>query len=110
MKTCMALAFGVVLAQTAHAQESGNSYPADMAGVVLADVPGSDLCQLDGNPVMTAAGQALITAEIEGRPVVCDVVPALQATNLAFIAPIAAVTLLAGLAAGGDGGGTSDTQ
>jgi hypothetical protein len=114
MKVCMALAVGVTLAQAASAQEAnnqgGNSYPADMAGVIMADVPESDLCQLDGNPVLTADGQALVTAEIEGRPVLCGALPVLGATNLAFIAPVAGVALLAAIAAGGDGGGTGSTN
>jgi hypothetical protein len=76
----------------------------------MADVPESDLCQLDGNPVLTADGQALVTAEIEGRPVLCGALPVLGATNLAFIAPVAGVALLAAIAAGGDGGGTGSTN
>ncbi len=114
MKMCMTLAVGVSLAQAASAQEAndmgGNSYPADLVGVIMADVPESDLCQLDGNPVLTAEAQALVTAEIEGRPVLCGAPMMLGATNLAFIAPVAGVTLLAAIAAGGDGGGTGSTN
>lgn len=106
----VAAASCVTLASVASAQ---NSYPADMSGVDMAAVPATDLCQLDGNEAVTEAGQALVSAEILERGLICDGLVGLGATNLGVIVPVAATTLLVGLAAaagGGTNGTTSDTQ
>jgi hypothetical protein len=96
-------------AQTANNQ-GGASYPASMAGVVMANVPVSDICQLNNNPGLTPAGQALVAAEIQSRPVTCPAGALLPVTNAAFLIPVGATLLLAALAGGGDSGSTNNTQ
>lgn len=115
----LVVAFGVALAPMAFAQSSTNefgqtTYPANLAGVDMASIPATDLCQLDGNAGLTAEALALVDAEILARGLICDAILApggLGATNLAGLAPAFATVLIAALAAGGDGpSGTSDTQ
>lgn len=111
-------AFGVALAPMASAQATVNEfgqtiYPANLAGVDMAAIPASDLCQLVDNPGLTPEALALVDAEVEARGgLVCDpLLIGLTATNFAGLVPAAATVLLAAIAAGGDGPlGTPDTQ
>lgn len=79
-----------------------------MNGVVMANVPASDLCRLNGNPNLLPAGQQLVANEIATRPVACGT-PALGATNFAVIGALAGVALLGALASGGNNGATPNT-
>lgn len=113
----LSAALGLFAASFANAEvttdENGNRlYPASMSGVVMADVPASDLCQLDSSEVLTDAGQALVDAEILTRGLICDtLVAGLGATNLGVIIPAGTTLLLAAIAnAGNTNGTTSDTQ
>jgi hypothetical protein len=103
--------FGSIGYAQAVTDEFGNTtYPANLAGVDMSSVPDSDLLALDGNLGLTPEAQALVAAEIAARGGLDALVVGLGATNLAALAPAFATVLIAALAAGGDGGGTSDTQ